>query len=379
MKKIIFRKFLYDCLIFFIIALISSSIIVWVFQAVNYLDLVIDDGRNYSVYWYYTLLNFPKILSKIYPFAFFFSFSYVIAKYELNNELIIFWNFGVNKMNFINFFFIISIILLFIQISLTAFVVPSSQNLAKSLVRVSEYNFVDNFIKIKKFNASVHELTIYTEDKDSEGNYNNIYIKKKNNNDDFQIIYAKKGIFKKNRKDPVLELFDGENTSLSNGKLTNFSFSKSEFNLNPYSTNTILVKKTQEHKTNELIRCAIGLVNKDIKNIKIIKEKVRNCEFKNLDNILAELHKRLGIPLYLPALMLTALLLIINSKEKINFSKFRLITFLIGFFIIIFSESTLRFIDDSIKFNIFIVSIPVISIIMFYFYFLIKLKTQLVK
>ena len=379
MKKIIFRKFLYDCLIFFIIALLSSSIIVWVFQAVNYLDLVIDDGRNYSVYLYYTLLNFPKIISKIYPFAFFFSFSYVIAKYELNNELIIFWNFGVNKMNFVNFFFIISIILLFIQISLTAFAVPSSQNLARSLVRVSDYNFVDNFIKIKKFNASVHELTIYTEDKDSEGNYNNIYIKKKINNDDFQIIYAKKGVFKKNQKDPVLELFNGENTSLSNGKLTNFSFSKSEFNLNPYSTNTILVKKTQEHKTNELIRCAVSLITKDIKNLKIIKEKVRNCEFNNLDNILAELHKRLGIPLYLPALMLTSLLLIINSKEKINFSKFRFITFLIGFFIIIFSESTLRFIDDSIKFNVFITLIPVIFIIMFYFYFLIKLKTKFAK
>ena len=379
MKKIIFRKFLYDCLIFFIIALLSSSIIIWVFQAVNYLDLVIDDGRNYSVYLYFTLLNFPKIVSKIYPFAFFFSFSYVIAKYELNNELIIFWNFGVNKMNFVNFFFIISIILLFIQISLTAFAVPSSQNLARSLVRVSDYNFIDNFVKVKKFNASVHELTIYTEDKDGEGNYNNIYIKKKIDNNDFQIIYAKKGIFKKNQKDPVLELFNGENTSLSNGKLTNFSFSKSEFNLNPYSTNTILVKKTQEHKTNELIRCAISLINKDIKNIKIINEKVRNCEFKNLDNILAELHKRLGIPLYLPALMLTALLLIINSKEKINFSKFRLITFLIGFFIIIFSESTLRFIDDSIKFNVFIILIPVIFIIMFYFYFLIKLKTKFAK
>ena len=282
-------------------------------------------------------------------------------------------------MNFVNFFFVISIILLFIQISLTAFAVPSSQNIARSLVRVSDYNFVDNFIKIKKFNASVHELTIYTEDKDSEGNYNNIYIKKKIDNDDFQIIYAKKGVFKKNQNDPILELFNGENTSLSDGKFTNFSFSKSEFNLNPYSTNTILVKKTQEHKTDELIKCAISLINKDIKNLKIIKEKVRNCEFKNQDNILAELHKRLGIPLYLPTLMLTALLLIINSKEKINFSKFRLITFLIGFFIIIFSESTLRFINDSIKFNIFIILIPVITIIMFYFYFLIKLKTKIVK
>ena len=92
MKKIIYRKFLKDCLNFFIIALISTSIIIWVFQAVNYLDIVIDDGRNYITYLQYSLLNFPKIVARILPFAFFFSFSYVIAKYEKKNELIIFWS-----------------------------------------------------------------------------------------------------------------------------------------------------------------------------------------------------------------------------------------------------------------------------------------------
>ena len=61
-------------------------------------------------------------------------------------------------------------------------------------------------------------------------------------------LFMQKRNFQKNQKDPVLELFNGENTSLSNGKLTNFSFSKSEFNLNPYSTNTILVKKLKNIK-----------------------------------------------------------------------------------------------------------------------------------
>ena len=45
-----------------------------VFQAVNYLDLVIDDGRGYAVYLVYSLLNYPKIVSKILPFAFFLVF-----------------------------------------------------------------------------------------------------------------------------------------------------------------------------------------------------------------------------------------------------------------------------------------------------------------
>ena len=85
MKKILFRKLLYDCLIFFTITLFSSSLIIWVFQAVNYLDLIIDDGRNYSVYLQYTFLNLPKIISRILPTIFFISLFYMIIKYESNN------------------------------------------------------------------------------------------------------------------------------------------------------------------------------------------------------------------------------------------------------------------------------------------------------
>ena len=104
MKKILFRKLLFDCLIFFFITLLSVGIILWVFQAVNFLDIMIEDGRSYGVYIKYTLLNFPKIISKILPFSLFFSFSYVLAKYETNNELIVFWNNGVDKIEVINFF-----------------------------------------------------------------------------------------------------------------------------------------------------------------------------------------------------------------------------------------------------------------------------------
>ena len=191
MKKILYRKFLLDCSLFFLISIISTGIIIWVFQAVNYLDIVIEDGRTYGVYLYYSLLNFPKIISKILPFAFFFSFSYVIAKYELNNELLIYWNFGINKISFVNFFFIVSIFVFLIQIILTSFVVPYSQNIARSLIRTSDYDFVSNFIKTKKFNSTVNNLTIFTESRDNKGNFKNIYIKRVTDKNSFQIIFAK--------------------------------------------------------------------------------------------------------------------------------------------------------------------------------------------
>ena len=372
MKKILFRKFLYDCLVFFMIALISTSVIIWVFQAVNYLDLVIDDGRDYLIYLNYTFLNFPKILSKILPFAFFFSFSYVIAKYELNNELLIYWNFGINKITFVNYFLFFSIFLLFIQIILTAIIVPSTQSAARGLLRDSDYNFINNFIKIKKFNAAVNNLTIYTESKETDGSFNNIYIKKNTGSNNFQVTYAKKGVIKSYKDFAVLELYNGENINLIDNNLTSFSFSKSEFNLSMFSTNTILVTKTQEHKTVELVACVFSLTDRDIKDKKKIKEKVRNCEVKNLDNIIAEIYKRLTIPFYIPALMLVSLMLIIHSKEKVNYSNYRIIIFLIGFLIIIFSETTLRFINDSFYNNLIISMIPIMVTILFYFYFIMK-------
>ena len=116
MKKILFRKLLIDCLIFLFISLISTSVIIWVFQAVNFLDIIVEDGRDFKVYFNYTLLNFPKIISKILPFAVFFSFFYVLNRYELNNELIIFWNFGVHKIQLANFLFVVSAILMIIQL-----------------------------------------------------------------------------------------------------------------------------------------------------------------------------------------------------------------------------------------------------------------------
>src|SRR6056300_520039 len=174
MKKIIFRKLLLDCLIFFFLALFGISTIIWVFQAVNFLDIMIEDGRNYNVYLNYTLLNFPKIISRILPFALFFSFSYTLIKYEINNELIIFWNHGVNKISVINFFFWISILIMLIQILFLTIVVPKSQELARSNLRSSNVDYFEGLIKPKKFNDTIKCLTIYAQNKNPDGEFKNI-------------------------------------------------------------------------------------------------------------------------------------------------------------------------------------------------------------
>ena len=231
MKKILFRKLLSDCIVFFLIALFSSSLIIWIFQAVNFLDIIVEDGRDYFIYLNYSLLNFPKIISKIFPFALFFSFFYVINKYELNNELMIFWNIGVQKIELTNFFIIISIFLMLIQLIMTTLVVPETLKLSRLLIRTSSVDFFESFVKQRKFNDNIEGLTIYAEEKNKNGKLKNIYLKKIEDNKDFKITIAKEGEFKNLKNTQLLILYDGQTINKVNDKITNFYFSKSDFNL----------------------------------------------------------------------------------------------------------------------------------------------------
>ena len=377
MKKIIFRKLLLDYMSFFLIALISSGIVIWVFQAVNFLDIMIEDGISYSVYISYSLLNFPKIINKLFPFILFFSLFYVTIKYENNNELIIFWNFGINKIQLINFVFKFSIVLMLIQLIFSAVVVPKSQDLARSFLRSSTVNFYENFIKPKRFNDTIKKVTIYSEKKDKEGNLYNLYLKKETNKDNFQITYAKKGYFKEFNNLPVLVLFNGETITSKNNEITNFSFSKSDFPINNTETNSFVTQqKTQELSSYNLFKCIKFLVpsKKGKLNPNII-----NCTEGNKNNIFKELYKRFIIPIYILVLTLIPLLVIILSKEDVKYSRLKLITFLIGLFFIIFSETTIRLISDSIAKNISISLLPFILIIILYSIFLKKFNSKNIK
>ena len=358
MKKIIFKKLLSDCLIFFLITLLGITSIIWVFQAVNFLDIIIEDGRNYSVYMQYTLLNIPKIISKVLPFCLFFSFSYVFIKYEMNNELMIFWNHGIEKISLINFFLTFSFFLLITQIILTSIIVPKSEEISRGQLRTSDIDYFEGLIKPKKFNDTIKGLTIYADDKNKNNEFINIYIKK-TAEDSFQITYAKKGIFVNKGNNKVLVLYDGQTLSSNQGKITNFSFSKSDFGLGDMNSHLVVHQKLQEQSTKGLIDCVKSLFVEENKNI-------LNCNKNNPRNVYRELIERLINPFYLPLLILISSINLLIPKENLNYLKFRFSIFILGILTIIISESILGYVDKNLTQNALFMFMPLILILVIY-------------
>ena len=259
-----------------------------------------------------------------------------------------------------------------LQIFLTAFIVPKSQDLARSFLRTSSINYLENFIKPRIFNDAVKGLTIYSNSKDETGRLKEIYLKK-GSEGNFQITFAKEGRFKEIGKNQFLELKFGETISVIGDKITNFKFKKTDFNLSNFEDNTTTYKKTQEVATMDLIKCYHNLMGFNI--LKISQDfTVENCMADNIDNILKELYKRIIIPLYIPVLILISLLLIFKSKENINYPRYKILIFLIGFGTIIVSEMTIRLINENFLKNIKFFIIPLFLIISLYSNYLIRFK-----
>ena len=377
MKKIIFKKLLREIFFFFLISSLALTSIIWVIQAVNFLDIVSEDGHSFKVYFSYTLLTIPRIFNKIMPFAYFFSIFYIINNYEEKNQLLIYWTHGIKKREFLNTIVKFSFLFLILQFLLSVLIVPYSLDKARSFIRTSSLDFFPSLIKPKRFIDTVENLTIFIESKDKNGLIRNVLLKEKIDKDSEQIILSKTGeiFFDDNGK--YLILYNGKIINTGNKKESSvFNFKETKFDLNKFTTKTTTYPKIQELKTSQLFNCAQILLSKNqiIQKIKARNFYQMSCEKSFLENIIQELFKRIYLPIYIPLIALIASILILRSKNSYKYSIFKVYIFTGGVFFLILSEISLKFAGINSLYNILFLIIPIFSFLMIYTIFTNKLN-----
>ncbi len=374
MKKIIFNKLQKEIFLFFLISSIALTLIIWVIQAVNYLDIVTEDGHSFKVYFLFTLLSLPKIFSQSLPFVFFLSVFYIVSDYEDKNQLLIYWSYGVNKLQVINQIIQLSLIFVIFQIIFSTIAVPYTQDKSRSFIRNSNLDFFPNLIKPKKFIDTVKGLTIFIDEKNEDGSFSKILLKDETNTNNIQIIIAEKGniILKDNKK--MLLLNNGEIIKVNkNNKTTSFNFRTTQFNLENYSSKTTKTPKVQEIATIDLIKC-FDFLKKNLNTSVVIRS--LNCNSNFLKNIYQELFKRMYLPVYIALIGLIASLILLKSKNTPGYFSFKIKIFLTGIFFIILSDILLNYTGNKIINNLIYIVIPVFSFLIIYQILFLKLRKK---
>ena len=362
MRNTIYRYFFKEFISVFALTLISISIIIWIVQAVNYLDFVTEDGHSFGVYFTFSILTIPKVLNRLIPLVFLISLLVTILQFEKNNELLILWTSGLNKIKIVNLAFKISILITLFQFFLSLVVSHSSLNLGRSILKSSSVSLFPSLVKEKKFNDTVKGLTVFVEKKKSNGEMLNIFLRDDTlSADQSKTIIAKKGYIVKRNGQNILALYDGTiQTEKKNNKINFLNFDNTEINLSSFSTKTTTYPKIQERDTLSLLNCIKPFLDESKTSLKQFQCRER------IDDVSAEINRRLGMPLYIPFVSIIICYLLSSAKENRFYIFRKYIVFKTAFTVLVFAEIMVRYSGQAALYSIIYYSLPPLLILLNY-------------
>jgi len=176
-------------------------------------------------------------------------------------------------------------------------------------------------------------------------------------------IFAKKGrLDSDNKNSLILEngFIHSENTS---NEIQIIKFKKTELTFDNLTTKSIIYPKVQETSSKILLNCFFKKTThnllKDYKNLKCHTEEERV-------EVLAEINRRFGMPLYIPLLALLSSFLLISREESKAKSWYKYFYFSLAFTILIAAEILVRYSGKSLIHGFFYYLLPLFCIPVIY-------------
>ena len=368
----IYQNFTKEILKTFLVILFGLSIIAWTVRAVNFLDLIVENGYSIVTYFQYSFLNLVAILTKLIPLSFLLSLMIFLVKQIQDNEFIILWTSGVKKLKIVNLLFFVSIFVLFFYIIFSAFVTPYALNKSRNLLNKEGFNSFLPTIRVQQFSDSFTGFTFIVEEK-FENEVKNIFMYDKSNalknltsnqsETNATTVIAKEGIV----KDRKMFLFDGSiiTTNQNNGENDIVKFEQINIDLKNLKTGTIKQFKFQETSSINLVNCII--------NPSAI---IINCNENVNSEIITVLNRRFFLPFYIPVVALICSFLLIKAQSKKNYFLNKYSIFVLGFLVLIYSELIIRFTGISKVIGTLFVISPFILIPIIYLFLILKLNRE---
>ena len=138
----------------FFVILFGLTLIALTVRAVSFLELIVENGYPVSTYFKYSILNIFGIAPKFIPLAFLISLTIFIIKHLQDGEFIILWMTGVKKIQIVNLFFSISILILIIYLLFSSYLTPLALNKSRKLLGQENLNSFLPTIRSQQFSDS---------------------------------------------------------------------------------------------------------------------------------------------------------------------------------------------------------------------------------
>ena len=177
----IYQNYVKNIIKTFFTFLLGFSLLALTVRSVNFLDLIVDSGYAITTYFKFSLLNIFGILPKFIPLSFLLALIFFIIRRKEDNEFLVLWTSGVNKLKITNLFFLASVFVLIFYLIMSTFITPYALNKSRESLKKENFNSFLPTIRSQQFSDSYKGFTFFVERKIND-RIKNIFLHDTGNN-----------------------------------------------------------------------------------------------------------------------------------------------------------------------------------------------------
>lgn len=304
---------------------VSLTSIVWLMQALRFVDFIVNQGVSILVFLKLTLLLVPSLLLIVLPPAFFCAVIFTYNKLRADSELVVMQAMGISSWRLTLPALRVALLFMLIAYSISLYLQPISYRAFKDLQVFLRNNYVSILLQEGVFSSPVDGLTVFIRERNDDGLLKGIIVHDARTAGTAVTMMADEGTLVQTPQGPRFLLKDGNRQEEQDGKLSYLTYDSYALDISLY-TNVMgeRQKDAQEMFLFDLLKSEVGLDARE--------QNKRSAEF----------HQRLLWPAYVPTLALIAMAIFLSGSFNRRGGVKRIMLIVLAGVVLLFSAVGIR-------------------------------------
>ncbi len=295
--------------------------IVWLMQALRFVDFIINRGLSVADFLYLTLLILPSLLTMILPIALLIAVVFIYYKLSTESELVVMKAAGLSRFELSYAAMIAGGIVMITTYLFTLYLLPSANRQFRDMKEFLRDNYASVLLQEEVFNHPVDGMTVFIRERAETGKLGGILVHDNRNPKAPITMMAEEGVLVQTPSGPSFKLEKGVRQERRDGRVSWLNFDNYNLDLSYYT------KKKMNRELDESERYFTDLWN---------TEGLSNKQKREMH---AEAHRRITWPWFAFLLSLTAVTAITGGEfnrrgmwKRVTGTAFMSTAIVIGYF-----------------------------------------------
>lgn len=214
---------------------VSLTSIVWLTQALRYIDFIVNQGVSIGLFIKLTLLLIPTLLLTIFPPAYFCAVIFIYNKMKIDSELVVMQAMGLDKWKLTKPALKVGLILTLLAYSISFYLQPLSMHAFRELQSFLRNNYVSILLQEGVFSSPVEGLTVFIRERHDDGTLKGILVHDSRKAGSAVTMMADQGVLVQTPSGPRFLLEQGNRQEMKDGRLSFLNYDSYTLDISLYT------------------------------------------------------------------------------------------------------------------------------------------------